>query len=72
MPRSPSLPSWQAYSKIGCSSSRVSRMPNVHGRTQVAASSKVIDHSIVFFDVGRKRSIVLSALEAPPNADFSR
>ena len=35
IPRRPSLPSWHAYSKIGCSSSRVSRMPKVHGFTQV-------------------------------------
>ena len=52
MPRSPSLPSWQADSKIGCSSSRVSRMPNVHGFTHVVASSNVIDHSRV--SLGRR------------------
>ena len=47
-------------------------MPKVHGFTQVVASSNVIVHSIVFFAVGRNRSIVLSLLEAPPKADFSR
>ena len=41
----PSLPSWRACSKIGCSSSRVSRIPKVHGFAHVVASSNVIDHS---------------------------
>src|SRR4030095_2682635 len=71
IPRSPSLPSWHAYSKIGLSS-RVSRIPNVHGFTHVVASSNVIDHSMVLFDVGRKRSVILILSEAPPYADFSR
>ena len=60
MPRSPSLPSWQAYSNSGCSSSRVSRMPKVHG---LHPGGRVVERDRPFDRVLRRRPEPLDGLE---------
>ena len=53
----PRFPSWQAYSKICCVSSRVSGIANVKGRVQTSGSLNVTAHCKRPGAIGVNRSV---------------